>query len=315
MGKTVFPKNPVLFITYNRLDLVKETFSKIKEYKPERFYIASDGGKNPEDMEKVREVRAYLDSAVDWECEVKTRYAASNQGCKYGPYHAMEWFFGQEEQGIILEDDVRPERDFWRYMDEMLERFQKEEQVMLVSGCNIMTEYRSNTRFFFTRHPNYWGWGTWKRAWKYMDIDMKQYPKMKESKILSSIFAKNTAFSLERDFEEVYSGELDAWDYAFTMAVILKNGLAVMPAQSLTLNEGFARADGTHTNSNFLDIQAGSLLKDLPDPEKIEADKNFDELVDRDFFRVNYFHEWVRMVLPQSMYKRILILYRKLRTP
>jgi len=313
MTSMTFPKNSVLFITYNRLDLVEDTFLKIREYKPERLYIASDGGKNSEDMQKVLNVRKYLEGAIDWECDVKVRYSEQNQGCKYGPFNAIEWFFTYEERGIIIEDDISPERDFWKYMDEMLERFQDNDEIMVVSGCNIMTNYCPTTKYHFTKYPNYWGWGTWKRAWRYMDINMKKYPQLKQTKFLYRKFVKNTAFSLDRDFREVYSGGLDAWDYAYTMAVVLQEGLAVMPAQSLVLNKGFNRPDGTHTNTEFLDIAKGMLRSELPEPICIKADLTFDELVDREFFRVNYVHEVVKKILPSVLRIRVVNLYRKFR--
>ncbi len=38
---------------------------------------------------------------------------------------AIDWFFENEEAGIILEDDCHPSQDFFRFQDEMLDRYRK----------------------------------------------------------------------------------------------------------------------------------------------------------------------------------------------
>ena len=56
---------PIVLFTYNRLSHVKaliESLLKNELAKDSQVFIFSDGGKTPEDMVRVKEVRSYLHS-------------------------------------------------------------------------------------------------------------------------------------------------------------------------------------------------------------------------------------------------------------
>ncbi len=110
----------VLFLVFNRLDVTKQVFGAIKQAKPPRLYIAADGARETKDGEelKVEEVRDFILSNIDWECEVKTLFRENNFGCKYAVSGAIDWFFENEEMGIILEDDCLPSQSFFWFCEE-----------------------------------------------------------------------------------------------------------------------------------------------------------------------------------------------------
>lgn len=47
---------PILYIVFNRLDTVQETFEAIRMIKPKEFYIASDGAREYKNGEKEKVV-------------------------------------------------------------------------------------------------------------------------------------------------------------------------------------------------------------------------------------------------------------------
>ncbi|MFM8839394.1 MAG: glycosyltransferase family A protein, partial [Bacteroidota bacterium] len=111
------PKPALLFLVFNRPDTTERVLKAIRAYRPERFYVACDGprtGRTGED-EAVLKVRQCIADAVDWPCSLQTLYRDTNLGCKKAVSSALDWFFEQEEQGIVLEDDCLPHPDFWRY--------------------------------------------------------------------------------------------------------------------------------------------------------------------------------------------------------
>ena len=104
----------VLLLTFNRLDTTTEVFQSIRKAKIPRLYIWSDGPRsevNQEDV-KVRKVRDYLISNIDWPCEVKTRFNEVNLGIKKGISSSIDWFFENEEMGIILELPHNTKKNF-----------------------------------------------------------------------------------------------------------------------------------------------------------------------------------------------------------
>ena len=85
----------VLLLTFNKLDTTKQVFGSIRKAKVPRLYIASDGARLGVEGEadKVKIVREYLTSNIDWPCQIKTLFREKNLGCKKGVTGAIDWFF------------------------------------------------------------------------------------------------------------------------------------------------------------------------------------------------------------------------------
>ena len=116
---------PVLLIGFNRPDYMAEQIAAVRPARPSRLYISVDGPRSdrPEEGELCRKVRECAE-LVDWTCEVKTLFREKNLGCKYGVSGAITWFFENESEGIVLEDDCRPAVDFFRFATENCEPLQ-----------------------------------------------------------------------------------------------------------------------------------------------------------------------------------------------
>ncbi|MEB0303236.1 nucleotide-diphospho-sugar transferase, partial [Mucilaginibacter sp. 5C4] len=117
-------KSAVLFIVFNRPDTTDRVFEQIRAAQPSRLYVAADGPRAQKAGEDVlcERTRA-ITAKVDWPCEVKTLFRESNLGCKNAVSSAIDWFFNNEEEGIILEDDCLPNPDFFRFCDAMLDKY------------------------------------------------------------------------------------------------------------------------------------------------------------------------------------------------
>ena len=109
-------KSPVLLLIFNRPDITLRVFEQIKLAQPSKLYIAADGPRDnvPTERELCDAARDIL-NFVDWECEVKTLLRDINLGCKYAVSNSIDWFFENEEEGIILEDDCLPNDDFFSF--------------------------------------------------------------------------------------------------------------------------------------------------------------------------------------------------------
>ena len=89
-----YAKNPLLFMTFNRPLETSQVFSQIRQAKPKRLYVASDGPRcnSKTDQENVMQVRQLV-SEVDWDCEVFYLFQELNLGCREGCSSALQWFF------------------------------------------------------------------------------------------------------------------------------------------------------------------------------------------------------------------------------
>jgi hypothetical protein len=252
----IMEKLPILLITYKRLDTTKKVFASIKEYKPERLYLFSDGAKSiSKDQEKVALVRDFLKSNIDWDCEVQEFFSKTNLGCKYGPQQAISWLFNHEEKGIILEDDTVPAKSFYPYCEELLIKYQNDLRVWNIGGTkmDIIPNLDKNS-YRFSKFPHTWGWATWADRWnKHIEL----LPTLIEDgnySNLNHLFPNSIIVANWKQKASIsFLDKLDAWDYLWSYRILISGGLSTTPNKNLISNIGFGE-DATHTNSKNVNI-------------------------------------------------------------
>lgn len=256
----------VLFLVFNRPDTTKRVFEAIRQAKPPRLYVAADGPRSNREGESrrvalVREIA----TAVDWPCEVYTLFREINLGCQKAVSSGIDWFFENEEQGIILEDDCLPHQDFFQYCETLLCHYANDQRVWVVTGDNFQNGKKwGDGSYYFSRYNHVWGWATWKRAWIHRDMDIKFWPKWKASKEWNEWLPNNKERQYWSNiFDKMHRGEIDTWDYPWTACVWYNSGLTVTPNVNLVSNIGFG-IDATHTNSNNSDLANIGTLNILP---------------------------------------------------
>jgi hypothetical protein len=73
---------------------------------------------------------------VDWPCQVHKNYANENLGLKRRVSTGLDWVFSTVERAIILEDDCVTHPDFFTYCEALLNRYEQDERVWVISGDN-----------------------------------------------------------------------------------------------------------------------------------------------------------------------------------
>jgi hypothetical protein len=263
----------VLFIVFNRPEKTSRVFDAIRKARPSRLYVAADGPRSNKEgeAEKVEKVRQICNQ-VDWDCQVHRLYRDQNLGCKIAVSSAIDWFFRQEEQGIILEDDCLPHPDFFRYCSEALGRYKDDPRIFSITGTNIQDGYRrGDASYYFSKYAHVWGWATWRRAWTHYQIDMDYWPTFKSSREW-----RRRNFSLlemkcwNKVFNLVYQNKVDTWDYQWTACHFYKNSLVVTPNVNLISNIGYGD-DATHTKGFSADANRPTAsMGMIKHPDKVE---------------------------------------------
>jgi hypothetical protein len=245
----------VLFLVFNRPDTTKRVFEAIRRAKPPRLYVASDGPREgkPGEVERVKAVRAAA-TAVDWPCEVKMLFRDKNLGCKHAVSSAITWFFENEEQGIILEDDCLPSQSFFWYCEELLNKYKQDENIYVISGDNSGPEaIGMKEGYGFCKYPLIWGWATWASVWEKYDVNITDWPKNKDQLIKNISNYSPTKRFWAKLFEDLYGGKIDTWDYQLTYLLLSNSAKCIVPRVNLISNIGFGD-NATHTldsNSKF----------------------------------------------------------------
>jgi hypothetical protein len=205
-------------------------------------------------------------------------------GCGIRPLTGISWIFEQVERCIILEDDCLPDLSFFRFCDELLERYADDERVMMISGDNFLKEMRKATESYYTSvYPLIWGWATWRRAWTFMDFDMREWPKLKETNWLSDyLHDARAVWYWAARFDYCVGGKRrDIWDVAWVFACWRSGGATIHPRVNLVRNIGWD-TESTHTNVpvEAMIVEARSMGFSLSHPTDLRVNR----LLDRRLF-------------------------------
>ena len=270
---------PILFIIFNRPKESKVVFESIKRIAPRKLYIAADGPRpdKPLDIKKCKETREII-KLIDWDCELHTQFREENLGSGKGVSDAISWFFQNESQGIILEDDCVPDISFYPFCEELLNKFKDDKRIMHIAGSNHNPAYvrDSEYSYYFSQIGLVWGWATWKRAWELSDITMSNYSEISDKNYFKDLYANILIRKyLKSKFKKTHLKVInDVWDYQWEFARLINSGLTIMPVNNLVNNIGFG-PDATHTlsdNTYFADAKIKPLIFPLKHPPFIIKD-------------------------------------------
>ncbi len=243
-------ETPVAFIIFNRPDRTERVFAEIAKARPTKLLLIADGARadRPGEAEKCVATRAVVEK-VDWDCEVLKDYSEVNLGCGLRPASGISWVFQNVDEAIILEDDCLPDPTFFRFCDEMIDRYREDKRVMTISGNNFQYgTKRTAQSYYFSRYPHTWGWATWRRAWELYDFEMKLWPPLRETSWLLDTLGDPESAAYWRTIFDGLSRISDVWDYQWIFSCWAQNGLAVLPNVNLISNIGWGD-DATHTRT------------------------------------------------------------------
>ena len=101
----------------------------------------------------------------------------------------------------------------------------------------------------FSSHTHVWGFATWKRMWNSYDVNMMEWKKTNQNKLLNQhCFSRREKSGLKRLFD-LHCENPDPWacDYQWQFNCLHNKALAITPEKNMSLNIGFDRIDSTHT--------------------------------------------------------------------
>jgi hypothetical protein len=279
---------PVLMLIFNRPETTYKVFDRIKSEKPRKLYISADGPRENKEGEYERCLKAReITEMVDWRCEVKTNFSDKNLGCRKGVLKGINWFFENENEGIIIEDDVYPSDSFFMFAELMLERYRDDKSVFHVGGANFQDRIkRGDGSYYFSNLSHVWGWATWKDRWeKYISpekINASDFKNVIAKKVPIKGFAKYYA----KKMCAISSGKLDTWDYPWSYTIWVNGGKCIIPNYNLCINLGFGE-ESLHTKDTDNKFANAKLeeIKEIIEPTSKEIDLEADEYTYKNYIR------------------------------
>jgi hypothetical protein len=246
-------KTSVTCIIFKRPETTERVFEVIRQVKPSKLFVIADGPRTNREgeAEKCEATRAIIER-VDWDCEVIKNYSDINLGCAKRVSSGLDWVFNHTEETIILEDDCIPHPSFFRFCEELLEKYRHDTRISTISAQNVQFgRRRTNYSYYFSRYSHCWGWASWRRAWQHYDLSIKLWKEVQAENLLNDIVIDPKAVNYwRRIFQSVYENPTGiTWDYQWTFACWMQGSLSIIPNVNLVSNVGVG-ADATHFNSN-----------------------------------------------------------------
>ncbi len=283
-------KTAVAFLVFNRPDTTQKVFEAIRQAKPPKLLVVADGARPHKagEAEKCAATRAIFEQ-VDWNCEVLTNYSEENLGCKQRVSTGLDWVFELVEEAIILEDDCLPEPSFFGFCEELLERYRDDERVMSICGTNYqLGRRRTVDSYYFSLYSNCWGWATWRRAWKYYDIEMKLWPQLRDTDFLKNLLVDRRGVEVwNKIFNDIYEGRGNSWFFRWMLSCWTQSGLAIISARNLICNIG-SGVDATNTISSddwvFMNMPVEAIDLPLKHPSYMIRNYEADRFVQNNFY-------------------------------
>lgn len=248
--------SPIVLFVYNRpvhTERTLEALFKNELASESELYIYADGPKtnaDQEQREKIMKVREIL-RKKQWCGSVHIIESEYNKGLADSIIGGVTEIVNKYGKVIVLEDDIYTSTGFLRYMNEALVMYENEENVMQISGYIYPHKYKTSATTCFLRIMSCWGWGTWKRAWKYyehdIDVHLSHYSKPEEiNKFDIEGHGKFYWQLVANKNNEIYT-----WAVRWYASWLYQGGYTLFPMKSLVQNIGFDNS-GEHCNTSDL---------------------------------------------------------------
>lgn len=240
--------SPIVVFGFNRPDALRNTISSLlqnEEAKNSDLFIFVDGPRDGKmgENQKVKAVRDYVKSITGFK-SLHYTFSEKNKGLASSIIEGVSQVINQYGRVIVLEDDLVLMPNFLNYMNQGLDFYENNQQVMSVCGhsCKVKAPkgYPYDV-YFFTRSSS-WGWGTWKDRWLQVDWELKDWDAVVANR---KDFVKSQGSDVYKMLRDCKLGKNHSWAIRFCYAQFVQKRLSVIPNRSLVNNEGFA-GDGTN---------------------------------------------------------------------
>ena len=174
-----------------------------------------------------------------------------------------------------------PHVDFFRYCDELLEKYKNDERIQLIAGfSSFYKKVKSDSSYYMSSHLEIWGWGSWRRVWSTYEYDLNLVnAEDLKKKIEERLPSKNARF-FERIYDRMINQPIDTWDYQFIMNQFLYERYSIIPYVNLVENIGFGTMDAAHNtgfDSKIANHKASSIYP-IRHPQHFSVDLRADKI-------------------------------------
>ena len=241
---------PIVLFVYNRPEHTKRTVESLLNntlVSKSTLFIFSDGAKSDKDILAVDAVRNFI-KTIKGSNKTEIIEREKNFGLANSVIVGVNEVINLSGKAIVLEDDMISSPYFLKYMNEVLNYFEDDQQIFSVTGYTFPIKIPSNYQHsvYLSPRASSWGWGTWKGRWDKVDWEIKDFQSFINDKLRVEYF-NNGGDDLTRMLKNSISGKIDSWAVKWSYAHFKNNAYCVYPVKSRVKNIG-ADKSGVHTS-------------------------------------------------------------------
>lgn len=302
---------PVLVTVWNRPDSFNKVLAAVAAYGPGALYIFSDGTvpKSPHSLALVTEVRSQI-TKFRWRCPVRRLELEQNSGARAAFLRAISWFFENESEGIIIQDDCVPAPAFFGFCELLLERFREDMSVNQIGGLDASKSLLSRSGHRVSEYQHVEAFATWRSRWEGFvpfcsgkSLASSNLENLSGQKRMTRIWQKRIAKEL--------GGLDDNWDSSWNVWARINRRRAVVPLQNLVENIGMAPG-ALHADKAPLLAGMPAVAKTHLPVERIlefclpeETSQKVDKYVSRVLWRCQPIGLQVLLALPELLRRKL----------
>ena len=225
---------PVLVCGFSRQEGMISVVESAIESGATRIYCALDSTRNVCENEiQDSIVRELTKIAGSHEIALFLLRRSKNLGLAVAIVSAIDWFFENEDSGIIFEDDLQVDQRFYEFAGDALQKLKGDMETWAISGNQFFTDLGEGLDIQWAHYPMIWGWATWKEKWAEIRKEIFS-PKLD---IPSGIGFKLRYFLRVGKFRASH-GLIDSWAIPFSIAMKVKGKYCFMSPENLVENLG-----------------------------------------------------------------------------
>jgi hypothetical protein len=205
--------------------------------------IFSDGASGNDKTAEVGQVRAILENIQGFRSK-KIYFRESNYGLSKSIIDGVSHVLEEYDRVIVLEDDLIVSPHFLQYMNEALDIFSNNDQVVSIHGYVYPTSH-SLPQAFFLRGADCWGWATWRRGWQIFIANGEELLKKLVDSRSTWEFDFDGTYPYTEMLRNQIAGKNSSWAVRWYASAFLAGKLTLYPGRSLVHNIGNDKS-GTH---------------------------------------------------------------------
>ena len=269
-------KISILLITFIRKKNIRKLIEKIDRNIKGNIYIYSNYSNLKNKKAKITKIRTLVKKIKTTNKKIYN-FSKVNREVNDSIPHAISWFFSNEKQGIILEDDCIPSDQFFTFCKGNIRKLYTK-NFMLISGNRYSPANNNYNKIFYSYFFHGWGWATTKKNWKLFINYYREKKNINKVNIIFPKFNKNTTkLYWQNIFNIIMKIRLLSWDYMFQKFIFEKKKYSIIPNKNLVKNNGIDKlAQNTFKKNTLNSLEKNFKLKMISLSEEIVYDKKND---------------------------------------